>query len=151
VQLIRADRRTDLYEWCVFQLVRHYLDPEFVSVKPSRPRYRELRQVSAAAQTVLSALAHAGSGESAAAFRLGADSLGLHDAQLLSAEQCDVAPFSRAVHRLADCYPLLKPHLLKAMALSAGCDGELNAVEREMLESIAAVMDCPVTLPLPGW
>jgi Zn-dependent protease with chaperone function len=147
VRLIRADNRTALYEWCLFQLVRHYLDPEFVAVKPSRARYRELRQVLAPAQTVLSVLAHAGSGESAAAFGLGADALGLREMRLLPKEQCDVATFSRAVHTLADCFPLLKPRLLKAMALSAGCDGELNPAEREILASVAAVMDCPAAFP----
>ncbi len=41
VRLIQADRQTQLHEWCLFQLVRHYLDPEFIRVKPSRPRYRD--------------------------------------------------------------------------------------------------------------
>jgi Zn-dependent protease with chaperone function len=147
VRLIRVDSQTELFEWCLFQLVRHYLDPEFVAVKPSRPRYRELHQVLAPVQTVLSVLAHAGSGESTAAFRLGADSLGLRDTNLLPKAQCDVATFSRAVHTLADCYPLLKPRLLKAMALSAGADGQLNAAEQEILASVAAVMDCPAAVP----
>ncbi len=144
VQLIQADQQTQLYEWCLFQVVRHYLDPEFIKVKPSRPRYRTVQQVAAPVQMVLSLLAHEGSGTAHDAFRLGANELGLRDTTLLPREQCDVKAFSKAVYTLADTYPLLKPRLLKAMALAAGSDGTLSPVEREIIASMAAVMDCPV-------
>lgn len=147
MRLIRADRKTELHEWCVFQLVCHYLDPEFTAVKPSRARYRELQQVRGPVRTVLSLLAHEGGGDANEALRLGADALGFADMEILPREQCRVAEFSRAVHALADCYPLLKPRLLKAMALTAGRDGVLNAVEQEILSSVAAVMDCPEPIP----
>jgi len=127
--------------------VRHYLDPEFVSTAPSRARYRRLQQVASPVQTVLSLLAHEGSGESADVFRLGATSLGLAGLTLLPRGQCSIAAFSRAVHTLADCYPLLKPRLLKAMTLAAGSDKVLSAVEWEIIASMAAVMDCPLPSP----
>jgi Zn-dependent protease with chaperone function len=148
--LIRADARTDLYEWCMYQLLRHYLDPEFIQVKPSRPRYAKLQKVAYHVRVVLSVLAHEGSGETAAVFRLGADELGFDTMAILPRDQCGVASFSKAVHELADCYPLLKPRLLKAMALAAGADGKLSPVEREIIASMAAVMDCPVALGEAG-
>jgi len=148
LQLIRADQRTELHEWCLFQLVRHYLDAEFFHVRPSRPRYGALQQVAAPVQMVLSVLAHEGSGASQDAFRLGADTLGLPNMTLLPREQCNVTAFSRAVHELADCYPLLKPRLLKAMSLAASSDGQLSPMEREIIASMAAVMDCPVPMSL---
>ena len=67
---------------------------------------------------------------------------------LLPREQCNVTAFSRAVHELADCYPLLKPRLLKAMSLAASSDGQLSPVEREIIASMAAVMDCPVPMSM---
>ena len=147
LQLIQADQRIELYEWCLYQLVRHYLDPEFVARRPSRARYRKLQQVTAPAQIVLSLLAHEGSGESEQVFRLGADTLGFTELAFLSREACSIAAFSRAVRTLADCYPLLKPRLLKAMTLAAGSDGLLSAVEWEIIASTAAVMDCPLPSP----
>jgi hypothetical protein len=144
LQLIQADVRTDLYEWCLFQLVRHYLDPEFIQVNPSRPRYRSLGKVVPHLQVVLSILAHEGSGVAEQVFRLAADELGFRELTLMPRDQCSVAAFSKAVHELADCYPLLKPRVLKAMALAAGYDGHLSAPEREIIASMAAVMDCPV-------
>jgi hypothetical protein len=145
--LIQADAQLMLHEWCLFQLLRHYLDPEFVKTKPSRPRFRSVQQVASSVQTVLSLLAHESSAESGRVFRLGMDSLGLTDRSLLPREQCSVTAFSRAVRTLADCYPLLKPRLLKAMGLTAAGDGDLSAVEWEIITSTAAVMDCPAPLP----
>ncbi len=142
--LIQADRRTELYEWCLFQLIRHYLDPEFIQVKPSRPRYRRLDKVAYHLRVVLSVLALEGESEAEPLFRHAADELGFTDMVILPREQASVAAFSRSVSELADCYPLLKPRVLKAMMLAASRGGELCPVEREIISSMAAAMDCPV-------
>jgi Zn-dependent protease with chaperone function len=142
--LIRADQRTELHEWCLFQLVRHYLDPEYIQVRPSRPRYRKLQKVALQVRVVLSILAREGSGDTDTVFRTAADELGFPTMAIMPQEQTTVAAFSKAVHELADCYPLLKPRLLKAMSLAAGTDGKLSPAEREIIASMAAVMDCPV-------
>jgi hypothetical protein len=146
LELIQADQRTELFEWCLYQLVRHYLDPEFVLVPVSRPRYRRLSKVTYHLRVVLSVLAHEGlSGQPPeTVFRVAADELALTELALMPREQATVPVFSRAVHELADCYPLLKPRILKAMALAAGYDGTLSAPEREIIAAMAAVMDCPV-------
>jgi Zn-dependent protease with chaperone function len=147
LNIIRADQRIDLYEWCMFQVIRHYLDPEFVQVKASRPRHRKPVHVRQQLRTVFSVLAwrgHADENESAAAFARGMESVGLQSLQLRPLAECAVAEFSRAVTELADCYPLLKPRLLKGMAACAAHDEQLTAQECEILVAVAAVMDCPV-------
>ncbi|MCP4465426.1 MAG: M48 family metalloprotease [Halieaceae bacterium] len=141
--LIRADRQTELHEWCLFQLIRHYLDPEFFRVRSARPRHRKLAQVSKQLRIVLSVLAYHGHDDPALAFNAAVNSLDLNDMTIAPSQSCNVATFSRAVNELNDCYPLLKPRILKAMALSASTDGELNPRERELICSVAAVMDCP--------
>ncbi len=55
-----------------------------------------------------------------------------------------MSAFSRSVATLADCYPLLKPRILKAMAVAAADDGKVCATERELVIAVAAVMDCPL-------
>ncbi len=144
LRLVQADAQTELYEWCFFQLVRHYLDPEFIQVKPSRPRYNKLEKVRYHLRIVLSVLAHEGSGEAAQAFQMGVQELGFYGLTLMPRDECSVAAFSQGVHALADCYPLLKPRVLKAMARAAAADGTVCPAEREIIASIAAVMDCPV-------
>lgn len=144
LEVIRADRRTDLLEWCLYQLLRHYLDPAFLPVTPSRPRYRHPRAVADALATTLSVLAHEGSGDAAAAFAEAAALLDLPTLELRPRSRVDVQSFSRAVHALADCYPLLKPRLLKAMAAAANENGDVCGVEHEIIACIAAVIDCPL-------
>jgi hypothetical protein len=142
--VIRADGKTDLFEWCLFQLLRHYLDPEYLRVENSRPRYRHLSKVRAPLRTVLSVLAHEGEGSSERAFAIACEDLQLQGLALLPLEDCSILEFSRSVHTLADCYPLLKPKILKAMALAAADDGKVCPIERELVIAVAAVMDCPL-------
>jgi hypothetical protein len=147
LKITQADQKVDLYEWCIFQVIRHYLDPEFVPVKPSRPRYRKPVHVRQQLRTVMSVLAwrgHADDEGPEAAFARGVESVGLYNLQLRPLVECSVSEFSRAVTTLADSYPLLKPRLLKGMALCAAHDGKLTAEECEILVAVAAVMDCPV-------
>jgi Zn-dependent protease with chaperone function len=145
--IIRADRQIDLYEWCMYQVVRHYLDPEFLLIKPSKPRYRKPVHVRQEYRTVLSVLAWRGHAEAdarEAAFARGRESVGLPNISLRPLQECGVVVFGEAVRKLADCYPLLKPRLLKGMAACARHDAELTAQEREILVAVAAVMDCPL-------
>lgn len=147
LKVVRVDRKIDLYEWCIYQLVRHYLDPEFVKVKASAPRHRKAVHIRQEYRTVVSVLAwrgHADEVERKRAFHRGVESVGLYNLSLRPLEQCTVIEFSKAVHTLADSYPLLKPRLLKGMAACAAHDGELTAEEREILVAVAAVMDCPL-------
>jgi Zn-dependent protease with chaperone function len=147
LKITRADDRIDLYEWCLYQVVRHYLDPEFLQVTASKPRYRKAVHVRREFQTVVSVLAwhgHDNDLDRQAAFTRGVESAGLYDLGMRPLEECSVAEFSRAVNKLADCYPLLKPRLLKGMAKCAAHDGVLSPREVELLVAVAAVMDCPV-------
>ena len=89
-------------------------------------------------------LAHEGSGAAEQAFRLGADSLGLDKLVLMPLDQCSVAAFSNAAQELGQCYPLLKPRILKAMALAASANGDVCEKEKELVRALAAVMDCPI-------
>jgi hypothetical protein len=142
--LIRADRRTELLEWCLYQLLRHYIDPEFFQVKPATARYRSLRKVRKHLRVVLSMLAHNSSGDTLLCFRTAAEALDDSALTLLPQADCSLAAFSRAVRELADCYPLLKPRILKAMRKAANADGRVSALEQELLAAIAAAMDCPL-------
>jgi len=147
LQITRVDQQIDLYEWCMYQVLRHYLDPEFLQVKPSQPRHRKVVHVRQEYRTVLSVLAwrgHQDEQDRQQAFTRGVESVGLYNLVMRPLEECSVAEFSRSVNKLADCFPLLKPRLLKGMARCAAHDDLLTAQEIEILVAVAAVMDCPV-------
>ncbi len=143
LQFIRADGRVDLQEWCLYQLIRHYLDPAFGPVRNSKPRYRSLTKVKPALEIALGTLATLSHGYTERAFARGANSLQI---QLVCPpiDALGVQAFGKAIDTLADCYPLLKVSLLKAMAEIASADGSVSATELTLVKAIAAVIDCPV-------
>jgi Zn-dependent protease with chaperone function len=149
LQFIRADGRIDLGEWCLFQLVRHYLDPHFLNVRPSRPKYSKLSRVKEELETALGTLALLGTEPPKDAVARGAAILELN-LTMKPADELGVTEFSKAVHELAQCYPLIKVTILKAMAAVAGHDGHISGRELTLIKAIAAVIDCPVpTSALP--
>ncbi|MCP4598405.1 M48 family metallopeptidase [Neptuniibacter sp.] len=147
--LIRADRKTDLFEWCLFQLVRHYLAGEFEPDKKRKPKFKEVGQVSDEYQLVLSLLAHHGHEtpeDAERAFNRGASSAGLYNISILPFEECELERFIQSVHALGNAYPILKPRLLSGFRNCIAQDGKITVEEKEMVSSIAAVMDSPIPI-----
>ena len=54
-----------------------------------------------------------------------------------------ISRFGEAMDALAECYPLLKVSILKAMAAVAADDGDTSDTEMTLVRAMAAVMDCP--------
>ena len=137
-----ADGQVDLFEWCLYQLVRHYLDPQFITVRP-RAKFGKLAQVSGSLAVALGTLAELGLSDTQTAFQAGAEVLDLPLA-MPPPEQLGVKPFGQAIEQLAACYPLLKVTILKALAKVAEQDGKISARELTLIKAIAAVIDCPL-------
>jgi Zn-dependent protease with chaperone function len=147
VLLIRTDQKIDLFEWCLFQLIQHFLGAEFGEQRPGKPRFKTTDNVADAYALVLSALVHHGHLEPATAqraFNRGATAGGLYNGSLLAESQCAMEDFSRAVDKLANCYPLLKARILKGLVETARFDGTISVMENELITSIAAAMDSPL-------
>lgn len=145
--LIRADEEVDLFEWCLYQELQHYLDPEFGKVRTHRPKYREIKQLSDAYRLVLSVLVYEGHDdpqEIDKAFNRGIGSAGLYNLKIQPQDACDLQDFRAAVKELAYAYPHLKPRMLMGFVNAVKQDGVITVIEREMVRSIAAVMDSPI-------
>ena len=142
LNFIRADGRIELEEWCLYQLVRHYLDPQFTRPNP-RTVYRRLREVSDALAVALGTLALLGQDDTQAAFERGAEALEL-DLDLPDTDQLGVREFGRAIDKLAACFPLLKVNILKSLVKVAEYDGHITSRELTLIKAIAAVIDCPI-------
>ena len=140
---ISADGKTTLSEWCLFQIVRHYLDPEFLKARPARPRYKSLYAVTKDLSVALGTLAQLTEDDTERAFSRGATLLEL-PLTPPNAESLTISRFGEAIDTLADCYPLLKVSVLKAMAAVAADDGKISDIEMTLIRAMAAVMDCPV-------
>ena len=140
---ISADGKTVLGEWCLFQIVRHYLDPELLDTRPTRPKHKTLAAVSGDLATALGALAHLTVEDTERAFTRGAEMLDL-PLVLPDVADLEMSAFGAAIDHLAACYPLLKVPILKAMAAVAADDGLISDNELTLVKAIAAVMDCPM-------
>jgi len=145
--MIHADSKIEMLEWCLYQLTTHYLAPELENAKPSKPRYKKINRVSEEYRLILSMLAHYGHQEikeTERAFGRGANTVGLYSIELIAKDQCQLVDFIKAANKLANCYPLLKAKLLKGLADCAKRDGEITTSEKEIITSIAAVIDSPI-------
>ncbi len=82
------------------------------------------------------------------AFQAGARELGMEELQLLREKELDLEKVDRALDRLAQLKPLLKPRLLKACAACVAADGRITPTEMELLRAFSSLLDCPLP-PLP--
>ena len=143
LEWINADGKTTLAEWCLFQTVRHFLDPEFVGSRPARPKHKSLTAVTADLAIVLGTMAYLTDEDTSRAFNRGSAMLKL-PLRLPEVSALNVTHFSDAVENLAECYPLLKVSVLKAVALVAANDGVISDIEITLVKAMAASLDCPV-------
>jgi Zn-dependent protease with chaperone function len=58
--MIYADNEIEMFEWCLFQLITHYLASDIEGEKPSKPLYKKINRVSEEYRLILSMLAHHG-------------------------------------------------------------------------------------------
>ncbi len=143
LEWINADGRTTLEEWCLFQVVRHFLDPEFLGTRPASPQHKSLNAVADDLAIVLGTMACLTEEDTDRAFNRGSDMLKLQ-LRLPQVSDLTVANFGDAVESLAECYPLLKVSVLKAVAVVAADDGVISNIEMTLVKAMAATMDCPV-------
>lgn len=141
-QLMNADARVSLFEWCLYRTLRVALLP-----RVTHAATLELEQCAAECRVLMSALAREGHGseeDAAKAFAAGMAALQQEGAALADLEQATVSMLDRAVERLRLVKPLQKPRLLKALVLCIRTDGEVTSGEAEILRAVGAVLNCPV-------
>ena len=145
--LIKEDKRVDLFEWCLLQVIKHYLGAEFGDNKASEQKYKTINEVADEFNLILSTIVYHSDMDRdimVRAYTRGVNSVGLYNASLLDRQQCSMKKFTLAVSKLANCYPLLKLRILKGLLACIEFDGIITADEREMVTTIAAVMDSPM-------
>ena len=145
--LMRADYQFELFEWCLFHIVRHYLAPEFESTRTSKISHYNISSISADFKVILSALAHHGhdSSENAyKAFNYGKNTSELYNIAIMDKANIQIDNLSKAASKLSHCTPLLKPKLLKGLAACAAYDKKITSQEKEIITALAAIMNCPM-------
>jgi hypothetical protein len=151
--LISADRKVDLFEWVTLGVLTRHLDEQFGGGRPKGVQYFALNKLGDELGVLLSVMVHAGGDQPEQAeqsFRLGAAALPPLGLRLLEPAESGLDRLDAALNRLATVTPKLKRDVLRACALCAGADGEINTDEAELLRAIADTLGVPVPPLLPG-
>jgi len=152
-ELIKADRKIDLFEWTLQRILLHHLAPGFEKVRAPRERRASLERVAPHCEMVLSTLAHAGGRDAAAAlsaFQRGASELDVPGLRFLPLDACGLASLDEALFILAELVPKQKGRLLHAAAQTVAADRDVTTTEAELLRATADSLGCPMPPLLPG-
>ena len=139
---VQADRKVTLAELVQATFLRQHLREG--AGKPIATKFRTVDEVAGDAQAVLSLIAHASQGDTAAAHAKGRAILGLAPAAPAAVEELTSTRIVEALERLRHLQPFEKPRVLKACVEAAAADGQFRLAEMELVRAVAATLDCPL-------
>ncbi|GMR18574.1 MAG: M48 family metallopeptidase [Gammaproteobacteria bacterium] len=152
IALIEMDDKVDLMEWSLQRILFNHLDGQFFKLEHPKPRYSHLKQLKQETALILSVMAYAGQKDQndiEQAFSAAAKTLEFSGVQLVAKNKISLSMLDRALQKLAQLKPLVKPRLLKACATSIVHDRKISAVEAELLRAFSDVLDCPMPPIVP--
>jgi hypothetical protein len=151
-KLIEANRRIDLFEWVLQQMLLRHLRPQFEPITPPRYYYYGLQRLGQPCSVLLSVLAYAGAKGDAAQAALDAAARLLPETpvRLLPPQECGLAQLQKALHQLAQVVPKQRARLIDACAASVCADAEVRVEEAELLRAVCDMLDSPMPPLLPG-
>lgn len=144
IKLVQADGKIDLFEWCLYRMLLQYLNPVFGKAKAIKAKHGNADKILTEIETVLSFVANHGhnSLESAMeSFNVGADAAGFKGISLQLRTE-SFKNFNIALDTLTEAYPHIKGRIMKALAACVRVNG-VEVVERELIQTIAAILECP--------
>jgi len=139
---VQADRKVTLAELVQATFLRQHLREG--AGKPIPTKFRKVDDVAGDAQAVLSLIAHASQGDTAAAHAKGGAILGLALPAPAAVAELTSARIVEALERLRHLQPFEKPRVLKACVEAAAADGQFRLAEMELVRAVAATLDCPL-------
>jgi hypothetical protein len=147
--LIEADGQIHLFEYTLQKLLLRHLDAAFTKARPARIQHRSLVPLLPDTGILLSAIANADDGDSAAldaAFQAGVARLGKSAEAFPLARQSSVnlKDFDRALEDLALASLPIKKTILTACSAAVVHDGIVNDAQFELLRAVADTVDCPI-------
>ena len=146
-ELIDADQKVSLFEFCLQRVVCHHLDQAYGLVKPPPVRFTTQLPLNPAAACILGLVAVKGneSPEEAiktytAAFREWNSSTN----NVPPMSTCSRIDFAKALYQFEQATPQLKEQLIRACAACICSNRQVTAAEYELLRTICSSLDCPL-------
>ncbi len=153
--LIAADNKVDLGEWTLTHFLMRQLDEHFGLQAAPKARFGMIGDVNREASHLISLVAHAEHHDSTdaaeQAFKAGIAAAGTTALKFVPREALNLGDLDKAIDKLAQLKPLLKPRIIKACAAAIMHDGQATIRGHELLRTIASCLDSPMPpLPAPG-
>ncbi|MDF1739254.1 MAG: M48 family metalloprotease, partial [Verrucomicrobiales bacterium] len=149
--LIHSDKRIDLFEFTLLNIVTRHLDNYFEHQSPPRIKYRNLRSLSGEAGIVITTLAAMSHPDDDNAIQEAFSKASRHIANTLGttisfkpAGECGLDHIEAALEKFAKATPTVKKHLLEAASKSVMADGAISSREAELIRAMADAMGCPI-------
>ena len=146
-ELIDADQKVSLFEFCLQRVVCHHLDQAYGLVKPPPVRYTSLTPLNPAAAIILGLIAVKGNESPEAAIQTYTIAFrewnnGTNAVPPMSA--CNRTDFAKALYQFEQATPQLKERLIRACATCICANRQVTAAEYELLRTICSSLDCPL-------
>jgi Zn-dependent protease with chaperone function len=146
-ELIDADQKVSLFEFCLQRVVCHHLDQAYGLVKPPPVRYTSLTPLSPAAAIILGLVAVKGNESSEEAFKsytVGFQQWNNSTTAVPAISACSRTDFAKALYQFEQATPQLKERLIRACATCICSNRQVTAAEYELLRTICSSLDCPL-------
>jgi Zn-dependent protease with chaperone function len=151
--LIGADKRIDLFEFCLQRVVESHLDAMQSGGRRAGVHYYAFGRLTNECALLLSAIARAGAAAPAAAsaaFEAGARRLGEGELAFVDDDRLTLDALSDALDALRHVTPKMMQRLLTACATVVAHDQQVTPREAELLRAIADSLGVPTPPMLPG-
>jgi Zn-dependent protease with chaperone function len=146
--LVMLDKEVSLFEFALMTILRARLTPARTGA--DRTRYRSILGVEDEARVLLSALAHAGSEDTAAAYASSIGMLGLKAGQEHMEPVKSYGLLGPALDKLAEMSHPLRKQLIEACTSCVLFDGKVELDEGELLRAVCVRLDCPMPPIIAG-
>lgn len=145
--LIDADQKVSLFEFCLQRVVCHHLDQAYGLIKPPPARFGSQAPLNPAAGAILGLVAVKGhdSPENAAqAYTLAFREWNGSTKDIPPMSACGRIEFAKALYQFEQATPPLKEQLIRACATCICSNRQVTAAEYELLRTICSSLDCPL-------
>ena len=150
-ELVKADKKIDLFEWIIIQVITRHLKPHFEPTKPSPEGHEKLRRLSPECSVLLSAIATAGNDSEVAgqAFKAGAAELKDLSLKQIESKAGDLNRLAKALNSLRRASASERKRLIDACSAAIEADGHITWQEAELLRGVGDLLDCPIPPIIP--
>ena len=146
-ELIDADQKVTLFEFCLQRVVCHHLDQAYGLVKPPPVRFTSLTPLNPAAAIILGLIAVKGnesSEEALKSYTAAFQQWNNSTTAVPAISACSRTDFARALYQFEQAAPQLKERLIRACAACICSNRQVTAAEYELLRTICSSLDCPL-------